>query len=149
MEKCCENCKYSDVDYIWDNELWDEYPIWTCTKGCEIDKDFECEQYEESKPKTYIEQDTECDKCYKLNECIDKGYLLNATVEMDARQHYIKGRNCICIKGCEEFLEMKLSEVINVAQTEGQKSLLKKAIDQMGDMTYREFYQEGRFLEMV
>ena len=25
--KCCEKCKYSDLDYIFDNETGEEYPL--------------------------------------------------------------------------------------------------------------------------
>lgn len=96
----------------------------------------------------YVEEDTECDKCYKKNECIEKGYLVNSTFWKDERQHYIKGRGCVCVKGCEEFLEMKLSEILEVANTEDMKQFIQKAIEQLGDMTFREFYQEGRFLEI-
>ena len=49
----------------------------------------------------YVEEDTECDKCYRKNECIEKGYLVNSTFSQDAREHYIKGRGCVCVKGCE------------------------------------------------
>lgn len=96
----------------------------------------------------YTEKDTECDKCYKLNECIKNGYVVNCTYSLDTREHYIKGRGCVCVKGCEEFLEMKLSEILNIADTVEMKEFVKKAIEQLGDMTYREFYQEGKFLEM-
>lgn len=98
--------------------------------------------------RAYVEEDTECDKCYKKNECIEKGYLLNVTFGEDTREHYIKNRCCICVKGCEEFLEMKLSEILKIADTEDMKEFIKKAIDQFGDITYREFYQDGKFLDM-
>ena len=90
----------------------------------------------------YVEEDTECDKCCKKNDCIKKGYLVNSTFSQDTREHYIKGRGCVCVKGCEEFLEMKLSEILEIADTEDMKVFIRKAIDQLGDMTYREFYQE-------
>lgn len=96
----------------------------------------------------YVEEDTECDKCYKKKECIGKGYLVNSTTNLDAREHYIKGRGCVCVKGCEEFLEMKLSEILETADTEDTKKFIRKVIDQLGDMTYRELYQEKRWMEM-
>ena len=46
----------------------------------------------------YIEKDTECDKCYKLNDCINKGYVVNCQICCDTRPHYIKSRDCICVK---------------------------------------------------
>lgn len=107
---------------------------------------YKCKKRKTSEP--YSEKDTECDKCYKLSKCIKEGYVVNCTYSLDTREHYIKGRNCVCIKGCEEFLEMKLSEILKVADTEEMKQFIQKAIEQLGDMTYREFYQEGRFLEM-
>lgn len=96
----------------------------------------------------YVEEDTECDKCYKKNECIKKGYLVNGTFSQDTREHYIKGLGCVCVKGCEEFLEMKLSEILEIADTEDMKVFIREAINQLGDMTYKEFYQEQRCLEM-
>jgi hypothetical protein len=30
--KCCENCKHSDLDYIFDDEIGEEYPLYTCQK---------------------------------------------------------------------------------------------------------------------
>ena len=96
----------------------------------------------------YVEEDTECDKCYRKNECIEKGHLVNSTFSQDTREHYIKGHGCVCVKGCENFLEMKLSEILEIADTEDMKKFIRKAIDQLGDMTYREFYQEQRCLEL-
>ena len=97
----------------------------------------------------YVEKDTECDKCYKKKDCIEKGYLLNSTTNLDTREHYIKGRGCVCVKGCEEFLEMKLSEILEIADTEDTKKFIRKVIDQFGDMTYGEFYQGKRWMEMM
>lgn len=96
----------------------------------------------------YVEEDTECDNCPNKNDCIKKGYLVNSTFGQDTREHYIKGLGCVCVKGCEEFLEMKLSEILEIADTDDMKKFIRKAIDQLGDMTYREFYQQQRFLEM-
>ena len=73
----------------------------------------------------YAEEDTECDKCYKKNECIEKGYLVNSTFSQDTREHYIKGRFCVCVKGCEEFLEMKLSEILEITDTEDMKKFIE------------------------
>ena len=97
----------------------------------------------------YVEEDTECDKCYKKKDCIGKGYLVNSTTNLDTREHYIKGFGCFCVKDCEEFLEMKLSEIMEFADTEDMKKFIRKAIDQFGDMTYREFYQGKRWMEMM
>lgn len=95
-----------------------------------------------------MERETECDKCIHKKECIEKGHLIYSVFSGIRRAHYIKGRNCICIKGCEKFLEMKLSEILEVADTDKLKDIIEKAIEQFGDITYREFYQDGKFLEM-
>ncbi|MBQ1197606.1 MAG: hypothetical protein IIX47_03280 [Spirochaetaceae bacterium] len=42
-----------------------------------------------------------------------------------------------------------ISEILEIADTEDMKVFIRKAIDQLGDMTYREFYQEQRCLEML
>ena len=44
--KCCENCKHSDLDYIFDTETGEEYPLYTCQKGNSVDLDFECADFE-------------------------------------------------------------------------------------------------------
>jgi hypothetical protein len=96
----------------------------------------------------YVEEDTECDKCYKKNECIEKGYLVNSTFSEDTREHYIKGRGCVCIKVCEEFLEMKLSEILKTKEGERYEGFIRKAIDQLGDITFKELYIDKRYLEI-
>lgn len=147
-DKSCEKCKYSDLDYIFDDEIGEEYPLYTCQKGNDVSLDFECEDFEDYKHKPYKEEDTECDKCYKKNECVEKGYLVDCTFGQDTRQHYTKGRRCICLKGCENLMEMKLSEILEFGLFEETKSFLRKAIDQLGDMTFREFYQEEKVFKV-
>lgn len=95
-----------------------------------------------------VEEDTECDKCWSLKECINKGYVINNTMPFDEREHYIKGRKCICVASCEYFLGLKLSEIREIATDEEMIKFIDKAIEQLGDMTYKEFYQDGRYFEM-
>ena len=96
----------------------------------------------------YIEKDTECDKCDRKLECLEKGCLLEITTYFDSRPHYVKELGCVCIKECQEFDEMKLSEVLEIADTEDTKNFIKEAIYQLGDITYREFYKDGEFMKM-
>lgn len=42
----------------------------------------------------YVEEDTKCDKCEYLQECIDNGKVLDCRTFDDSRSHYIKGRGC-------------------------------------------------------
>lgn len=95
-----------------------------------------------------VEEDTECDKCWNLKECIGKGYVINNTLPFDERTHYIKGRGCICVASCEYFLGLKLSEIRKMAVDEKMIDFIDKAIEQLGDITYKEFYQDGRCFEM-
>lgn len=44
--KCCENCKYNDIDFIFDNETGEEYPFYTSEKGNDISLDFQCEDFQ-------------------------------------------------------------------------------------------------------
>ena len=90
--KCCEKCKYSDLDYIFDDEIGEEYPLYTCQKGNDVSLDFECEDFKEYKPKPYKEEDTRCDKCKNFSNCKNDGVLIRCTTINDTREHYIASR---------------------------------------------------------
>lgn len=45
MFRDCSACKYCSVDYSFDEETGDEYPIYECTKGNDTDLDFECKDF--------------------------------------------------------------------------------------------------------
>lgn len=95
-----------------------------------------------------VEEDTECDKCQHLEECIENGNVVNNTWTFHSREHYIKGRCCRCLKSCESFLEMNLSEIREIATDEEMVKFIDKAIEQLGDITYKEFHKDGRMFEM-
>lgn len=95
--KSCEKCKYSDLDYIFDDEIGEEYPLYTCQKGNDVSLDFECEDFEEYKPKPYKEEDTKCDKCKHLDDCKNKGMVLRSTTSYDTREHYLASRQAYCL----------------------------------------------------
>lgn len=95
-----------------------------------------------------VEEDTECDKCLYLQECINNGNVVNSTWWEDRKEHYIKGRGCICVASCESFLGLKLSEIRKMEIDEKMIDFIVKAIEQLGDMTYKEFYQNRRCFEM-
>ena len=46
MEKDCSICKYCDIDYDFDEEECDEYPIYICQKGNDTSLDYECNDFE-------------------------------------------------------------------------------------------------------
>lgn len=46
-EQDCINCKYSDLDCIFDYKTGEEYPLYSCQKGNDFSLDFECKDYEE------------------------------------------------------------------------------------------------------
>ena len=54
----CSKCKFSEEDYIFDEEIGEEYPIYTCSKGNDTDLDCECKDFKEYKPEKYKEKDT-------------------------------------------------------------------------------------------
>nr|DAV77945.1 MAG TPA: hypothetical protein [Bacteriophage sp.] len=88
----CSKCKFSEEDYIFDEEIGDEYPIYTCSKGNDTSLDYECEDFKEYKPKKYKEKDTKCDKCEHLEICLDKGNVIDCRTVCDTRSHYIADR---------------------------------------------------------
>lgn len=92
----CEDCKFHDIEYMWDedDEYEEEYPFITCEKGMDeyIGSDEDCPYFHEIKRRKHAEKDTECDKCELLHECIKEGNVMDMTELTDVRQHYIGGR---------------------------------------------------------
>lgn len=108
MARDCENCKYGDIDYIFDEESGEEWPIYTCEKGNDVSFDFECEDFEEYKPKPYVERFTKCDKCECLSQCKSEGEVINVTSSMDDFEHFMSGRNAYCRKDSDPFREKNI-----------------------------------------
>lgn len=52
----CEKCKYIDIDYIWDDENGEEYPLYTCLKGNDCSLDYECKDFKARRYKPYEEE---------------------------------------------------------------------------------------------
>ena len=73
-----------EIITVTDDETGEEYPLYTCQKGNDVSLDFKCEDFKEYKPKPYKEEDTECDKCYKKNECIEKGLTESPVIPLSA-----------------------------------------------------------------
>lgn len=91
----CSRCKHCDLDYIFDPEIGDEFPFYSCDKGHDTESDFECKDFKEYKPKPYKEKDTECDKCEYLSECKSKGNYIDCTTVDDKRRHFLCSKeNC-------------------------------------------------------
>lgn len=96
----CSKCKFSEEDYIFDEEIGDEYPVYTCSKGNDTGLDYECKDFKEYKPRKYREKDTKCDKCEYLEKCIIQADIIDCKTIGDARSHYICG-SAGCIKNKE------------------------------------------------
>lgn len=96
----CENCRYYDVDYEWDDDYEEEIEICVCRKKHEVDFPLKniCEDFKECKPMKYIEKDTECDNCELLNECKENLYVFNVSTALDSREHFIPGLRLSCRK---------------------------------------------------
>ena len=94
----CKQCEYFNEDYIFDEEIGDEFPLFSCDKGHddELFSDCKCPYFEEYRPINYIERDTNCDKCPKLKDCISSGNVLRTTIGVDTREHYIMGIGSHC-----------------------------------------------------
>lgn len=95
--KDCPICKYCDEDFVFDEEIGEEYPVYKCQKGNDTSLDYECKDFKGYKPRKYREKDTECDKCEHLKTCRDKGNVIDCKTISDTRSHYICGRTG-CIK---------------------------------------------------
>lgn len=148
MAHNCENCKYSDIDYIFDEELGEEYPIYSCEKGNDVSIDFECKDFEEYKSEPYVEKFTECDKCGYLLKCKSEGEVTSCTSVMDNYEHFTKRAGTYCRKESGDFADKKLSEIVEMAKKSNDSQLksngefLQKAIERFGDITYKEFIKD-------
>lgn len=83
----CYSCKFYDTDYEFDGE--DEYEIGICEAGHNeyLDSDEECPYYKRYRERKYVEEDTECDKCEYLSECMGNGEYIDCTTMEDTGIH--------------------------------------------------------------
>ena len=95
MANRCAQCEFYDFDYEWDGED-DEYEVDICLIHHDeyLESDVYCPYFKKFKPRPYVEQDTDCDKCEFLHKCIVEGNVLESTTTEDMRQHYIGGIRC-------------------------------------------------------
>ncbi len=92
----CSNCKHCDVDYVFDMELEDEYPVYTCDKGNDTSLDSKCRYFKRDRPWKYKEEDMECDRCKFLDDCDSA---VEVTLLTDTRPHY----ECFDILACKRM----------------------------------------------
>ena len=103
--KNCLICKYCDEDFAFDEELGEEYPVYTCTKGNDTSLNNKCKDFKEYKPRKYREKDTECDKCEYREKCAKHSSGIDCTTKMDIKTHIIYPQDK-CIKrayNCTDF----------------------------------------------
>lgn len=113
MFKDCSVCKYCSVDYFFDEETGDEYPIYECTKGNETDLDFECKDFKKYKPRKYVEKDTECDFCENAHFCsVLSGGRLDCATMLDTKQHI-----CYAHDYCSKMDNTKWSEILKLRES--------------------------------
>ena len=43
--KDCSICKYCDEDFVFDEEIGEEYPVYNCQKGNDTSLDCECKDF--------------------------------------------------------------------------------------------------------
>lgn len=100
MSNRCNDCKFHDWDYEWDEVDEGEYPVRICEEGHNeyVDSREECPFFQKFVKKPYVEKYTKCDKCKLLEECKEEGRLIEVTTEQDSSQHYIMG----CGDPCKE-----------------------------------------------
>lgn len=152
MAHNCENCKFYDAGYEWNDESEDEVEIEVCQKGHRflLHLPFKCPYFKEYEPEPYVEQFTECDKCEYLTECKKEGRLIDCTRWMDNFEHFTSGVNAYCRRRIEPFKDKKLSEMIkmlekNDPKLRSGKEFLQKAIELFGDITYKEFDEDKKY----
>ena len=95
----CSRCKFCEKDYYYNDELEDEFPLYTCEKGNDTDLDFECKDFEEYKPKPYVEKYTECDMCEHLSNCKERGLFIETTTTHDITRHFLCNKSKCLKKG--------------------------------------------------
>lgn len=141
MFECCEDCKYFDIDYEWDDLTEDEIEIEVCRKGHIFSDDEKiCEDFNKYKPRKYKETFSECDRCKYLSSC---GNVIESTARQDTYRHFVKGRG-YCKKVSGEINEKKLSEIIKMADSlkdidNTMIPVLQKAISKLRDITFEQF----------
>ncbi len=122
MAHNCENCKFHDVDYEWDDESEDEIKIEFCEKGHELpcENDFDCPDFKKYKPKPYKEEFSECDYCQYVSTC---GNVIESTTKYDMQRHFVRGFGGYCRKESGAFEDKKLSEIIEMADNSNDTQL--------------------------
>ena len=93
----CEKCKWSNVDYVFDDEIGEEYPVYVCVKCNDTEIEDECADFKEYKPRQRKEKATDCDKCEHFGYCKSIGNLISVTGLGDNFCHYIGGETR-CLK---------------------------------------------------
>jgi hypothetical protein len=95
--KDCSICKYCDEDFIFDEEIGEEYPVYSCQKGNDTSFDCECKDFKKYKPRKYKERDTECDICEYKEKCAKYSSGLDCTTCGDVKKHIVYPQDK-CIK---------------------------------------------------
>lgn len=95
----CENCKFHNLDYDWDDDLDDEIEIEICEKGRELplEEDFDCPDFKKYRQQKYKEIFTECDRCEFVSSCENA---IESTTKWDRQRHFVKGMG-YCRKNME------------------------------------------------
>lgn len=95
MATNCENCKFYDVDYVWDDECEDEVEEESCTKDHKDElenEEIECPYFQKQKQHRYVEESTKCDQCKFRGSC----NLINTTTLYDKERHYMPALDNVC-----------------------------------------------------
>lgn len=87
----CDNCKFCNQDYIFDEDEGEEYPLFTCEKGQDeyISSDEDCPFFVKHRLKKHVEKDTKCDKCKFLKQCIFNSNVIDVSEFGDERSHWV------------------------------------------------------------
>lgn len=98
MSNKCKDCEFHDWDYEWDEVDEEEYPVRICKEGHNeyVDSRRECPFFQEFVKEPYVEKYTKCDKCELLQECISTGNVVETTMDIDGRRHFVIGLGVMC-----------------------------------------------------
>lgn len=96
MSNRCVNCKFYDSDWEWDGE--DECRIDICLERHNeyLESSEDCPFFQRFRRKPYVEKNTKCDECKLLQECISTGNVVETTLDIDERRHFVIGLGVMC-----------------------------------------------------
>lgn len=122
MENCLI-CKYCDEEFGFDEEIGEEYSVYSCQKGNDISFDCVCEDFKKYKPRKYKEKNTECDICEYREKCAKYSSGIDCTTSGDTKKHIIypqdkcvkRGYDCTGLNSKLEHIQTDIDQWLRLA----------------------------------